>query len=75
MVDSDSFNLEDHLIPNFFSSEKAEEITHKMNALNQKERDTTNKIIMSALSHMKREEEIISQQSTTKMRKKSLNNR
>lgn len=74
MVDSDSFNLEDHLIPNFFSSEKAEEITHKMNALNQKERDTTNKIIMSALSHMKREEEIISQQSTTKMRKKSLNN-
>ena len=74
MVDSDTFKLEEHMIPNFFSSEKAEEITHQMNLINQKEREAMNKIIMNALSHMKREDEIISQQATTKIRKQSLNN-
>ena len=72
MKNTDNFKINENLIENFFSSEKANELQRKENLEYKKERDEINKVIKNVLPHMKREEEIPSE--INSRRKHSLNN-
>ena len=72
MKNTDNFKINENLIENFFSSEKANELQRKENLEYKKERDELNKVIKNVLPHMKREEEIPSE--INSRRKHSLNN-
>ena len=72
MKETDNFKTTEHLIDNYFSSEKANELHRKENLLYKEEREKINKIIKNVLPHMKREDEIPSE--INSRRKHSLNN-
>lgn len=70
MVDTDDFKIDQHCIMNFFSKEKAEEISRQNNMLRLKETQKINSIILKALPHMSTDLEIV----RARTRKHSLNN-
>ena len=77
---NDTFKLSEHMKPNFFNSELAEELMHKQNLANYNERKKLNDLIFKSLPFMKKlsknniEIENENENDSKKLRKKSLNN-
>ena len=77
---NDTFKLSEHMKPNFFNSELAEELMHKQNLANYNERKKLNDLIFKSLPFMKKlsknniEIENENENDLKKLRKKSLNN-
>ena len=76
---NDTFKLSEHMKPNFFNSELAEELMHKQNLANYNERKKLNELIFKSLPFMKKltknkNIENENENDSIKNRKKSLNN-
>ena len=74
---NDTFKLSEHMKPNFFNSELAEELMHKQNLANYNERKKLNELIFKSLPFMKKltkNKNIENENDSIKNRKKSLNN-
>ena len=77
---NDTFKLSEHMKPNFFNSELAEELMHKQNLKNYNERKKLNELIFKSIPFMKKltknnnNNENENDNDSIKNRKKSLNN-
>ena len=75
---NDTFKLSEHMKPNFFNSELAEELMHKQNLKNYNERKKLNELIFKSIPFMKKltknNNNNENENDSIKNRKKSLNN-